>query len=114
MGYHMEFLPLDDADIEGLTRVKESLGVLGLKFLSWGFGRSDSEVDLTLPELRKMFNATVTEEIQRLSPIKAVRGRNRRSSMLRASGRRVSDAHYFLSNSGKKMGALMEAAALMM
>lgn len=114
MGYHMEFLPLDDADVEGLTRVKESLGVIGLKFLSWGFGRSDGEVDLTLPELRKMFKVTVTEEMQRLSPIKAVRGRNRRSSMLRASGRRVSDAHYLLSNSVQNMEALMEAEALMM
>lgn len=115
LGIHMEFLPLDEANKEGLNRVKQSMGILGLKFMNWGFGSSGGEDLSTLPELRKRFEDAVAEEtVQLLSPTKAMRGRNRRSSMLRASGRRVSDAHYFLGRNMSDMIMLLEAEQLMM
>jgi len=109
LGFHLEFLPIDKGNVEGLNRIKKSIGVLGMKFLSWGFGEEDTT---TLPEIRKRFKDTVAEEMQLLSPVKKMRGRNRRSSMLRASGRRVSDAHLMLGNgSVRDMTTLMEAEA---
>jgi aminoglycoside phosphotransferase (APT) family kinase protein len=108
-GFHMEYLPIDEGNVEGLNRVKESLGVLGLKFMSWGFGRS--EVDVTLPEIRQKFKDAVAEEMQLLFPVKKAVRRGRRSSMLRASGRRVSDAHLYGSMKDRK--SLIQAEALM-
>ena len=110
-GFHLEFLPLDEDNVEGLNKVKESMGVLGMKFLSWGFGCNEEEDMTTLPEMRKKFKDAVAEEVQLLSPIKKMRGRNRRSSMLRASGRRVSDAYLVLGGSVRDMATLMEAEA---
>ena len=108
-GFHLDYLPLDEGNVEGLDRIKTSLGVLGLKFLSWGFGSSSTT---KLPEMRKRFKDSVTEEILLLSPVKKMRGRNRRSSMLRASGRRVSDAHLMLGlGSVRDMTTLLEAEA---
>jgi len=110
LGFHLEFLPLDDNNVEGLNRVKESIGVIGLKFLSWGFGNEEEDMT-TLPEIRKKFKDAVAEEVQLISPTKKMRGRTRRSSMLRVSGRRVSDAYLVLGGSVRDMTTLMEADA---
>ena len=112
LGFHLEFLPLDEANEEGLGRVKESMGVLGLKFMSWGIQSSDGGEDLST--LRQRYKDAIAEEMQLLSPTKVPRGRSRRSSMLRASGRRVSDAHYILGGSIRDMQTMLEAEYLMM
>jgi len=109
LGFHLEFLPIDEGNVEGLNRIKKSIGVLGMKFLSWGFG---NEEEGCLLEMRKQYKDAITEEMQLLSPVKKMRGRNRRSSMLRASGRRVSDAHLMLNGgSVRDMTTLLEAEA---
>ena len=110
IGFHMEHLPLYEGNTDGLNRIKESLGVIGLKCMNWGFGRRS---DKTLSDLRQMFKDALAEEVKLLTPAKAVR-RGRRSSMLRASGRRVSDAHlHVLSGSIKNnRNSLLRAEAL--
>ena len=109
----MEHLPLDEGNTDGLNRIKESLGVIGLKCMNWGFGRGVSSDETTLSDVRQMFKDALAEEMKLLTPAKAVR-RGRRSSMLRASGRRVSDAHlYVLSGSIKNnRNSLLRAEAL--
>ena len=110
LGFHLDFLPLDEGNVEGLDRIKKSIGVLGMKFLSWGFGCNEDTT--TLSDMRTRFKDAITEEILLLSPVKKMRGRNRRSSMLRASGRRVSDAHLMLNGgSVRDMTTLLEAEA---
>ena len=36
IGVHMEYLPVDKDNTKDLERVKESIGVVGLKFLMYG------------------------------------------------------------------------------
>ena len=111
LGFHLDYLPLDEGNVEGLDRIKISIGVLGMKFLSWGFGNEEEDTT-TLLEMRTRFKDAIAEEILLLSPVKKMRGRNRRSSMLRASGRRVSDAHLLLGGgSVRDMTTLLEAEA---
>lgn len=87
LGFHMEFLPIDEGNVEDLSKVKECIGVIGLKCLEWGM-----DENLSLDELKENYTIAIEEEMSRLLTIKKVR-RNRRSSVLRASGRRVSDAN---------------------
>ena len=86
LNIHMEFLPIDGGNTKDLDKVKESIGLVGLKYLEWGMDES-----LPLDELKQNYEQAIEEEMNRLLTIKKVR-RNRRSSVLRASGRRVSDA----------------------
>lgn len=85
---HMEFLPIDEGNVEDLTKVKESIGVLGLNCFNWGTAGGS---DLSLEELKAKFKHCIEEEMGGLLYIKKPR-RNRRSSVLRLTGRRVSDA----------------------
>ena len=57
-----------------------------------------------------MFRRAVEEEIQLLTPMRVIQ-RGRRSSMLRASGRRVSDAHLYLLG-GSTRQSLLDADAV--
>lgn len=91
-GVHMDFLPIDEGNTEDLEKVKECLGVLFLKCMKWGTDES-----LSLQELKDHYKGAVREEKDRLAKARKVR-RNRRSSVLRASGRRVSDAYLHLAN----------------
>ena len=112
IGFHMEYLPLDEGNMDGLNRVKESLGLIGLKCMHWGFGQGCCDANES--DLRQMFKDALDEEMKLLAPAKAIR-RGRRSSMLRASGRRVSDAHlYVLSGSMKRdRNSVLQAEALL-
>ena len=87
LNIHMEFLPIQEGNTEDLKKVKESIGLVGLKYLEWGMDES-----LSLDELKENYEQAIEKEMNRLLTIKKVR-RNRRSSVLRASGRRVSDAN---------------------
>jgi len=108
LGFHMEYLPIDGNRIDNLRKIKESLGIIGLKFMNIGFAGSydgisgrDGEEKLTLTALQKKFNEIIQEEINRLVPDEVLRPNKRqkslrRCSLLRQSGRRVSDAHTWL------------------
>merc|ERR1712238_217478 len=116
LGFHMEYLPIDGNRTNNLRRIKESLGIIGLKFMNIGFagshdgisgrdsdghGDSAGEEKLTLTALQKKFNEIIKEEINRLIPDEVPRPNKRqkslrRCSLLRQSGRRVSDAHTWL------------------
>lgn len=87
LNVHMEFLPIDEGNVDDLTKVKESIGLVGLKCLEWGMDES-----LSLDELKANYSQVIEEEMAILLNIKKVRS-NRRSSVLRTSGRRVSDAN---------------------
>lgn len=89
IGVHMEYLPVDQDNTKDLERVKESIGIVGLKFLMYGM---DTETELSLEKLKAQFLQAIEEEVSQLISVKKVR-RNRRSSMLRMSGRRVSDGN---------------------
>ena len=86
--------------------------MIGLKCMHWGFGQGCC--DASELDLRQMFQDALEEEMKLLAPAKAIR-RGRRSSMLRATGRRVSDAHlYVLSGSMKRdRNSILQAEALL-
>jgi hypothetical protein len=100
IGFHMEYLPIDDQDgvgPEDLARVRESLGIIGLNFLSTGFFNDHT---MTLLELQNGFHEIVNKEISSLLPkheekVKKMLHIRRRSSVLRKTGQRVSDAHIY-------------------
>jgi hypothetical protein len=54
--------------------------------------RQDGEEELTLEELRQKYQELITQEIDTALQVSHGRRKGRRTSMLRASGRRVSDA----------------------
>jgi hypothetical protein len=103
LGFHMEYLPIEENRIDDLAKVKDSLGIIiGLKFMNIGFGYTSKEdkEKLSLDDLRKKFNDIIQEEINRIVPDHEPRPKkkpSRRCSLLRQSGRRVSDAHTWLS-----------------
>jgi len=95
LGVHMEYLPFEDGNEEDVTKVRESLGVLSLKFFEMGFlGKPEGA---TLAELRKGFKDAVQKEIDLLTPVKPRPVVKRRSSLLRDKKRRVSDSHTHFS-----------------
>ena len=81
-GFHIDALPIEEKDIEGtegnvqFKKVKESLGILGLKLISIGFGRGcttsnandDDTNTLSLAELKMQFRDSIHEEMNRLQP----------------------------------------------
>jgi len=91
LGIHMEYLPLEDG--QEPDKIKEAIGVIALQAMEWGF--VETTTDTTVEELEDRFWKLVRDEMSLLTPPK--RSRNRRSSLLRESGRRVSDAHTYLS-----------------
>ena len=130
-GFHIDTLPIEDKDIEGtegsvqFKKVKESLGILGLKFISIGFGRgctssNANDVDtntLSLADLKMQFRDSIHEEMNRLQPTTTqpqhrMAATSKRSSLLlrrRASGvtRRVSDSSIYvaLAATSEELGA---------
>jgi hypothetical protein len=93
MGINMQYLPIEEGNTEALTKVRESLGVLSLEFYEIGFlGRPEGA---TLEDLRKRFSDVIQKELDHLVPEGTRRPSKRRSSLLRTSGRRVSDAHSY-------------------
>jgi hypothetical protein len=104
----MKYLPIEDQDGEGaedLTKVKESLGIIGLNLMSIGF---DIDNTMTLSELQNISHEIVNEEIQCLSPKQDEEEKKeentkmkmtqiqRRSSLLRETGRCVTDARSYV------------------
>jgi len=95
IGLHNEYLPIEEGRTEDLARVKESMGVLSLECYEMGFPGVPE--DATLKELRKQFKDVVQTKLDQLAPPPTSTVVRRRLSLLRASGRRVSDAHSYFS-----------------
>jgi hypothetical protein len=94
MGIFREFLPLESVPEAEGSQAMAAFGVVGLKFMRLAFG--DYETDLTMDELRGRFNDTIGNEIETLLDVTAARRvRPRRASVLRAQGRRISDASLY-------------------
>lgn len=94
LGIHLEYLPIEEGKTGILDKIREGLGVIGLKAMKWGF--VDTDIDVSVEDLERQLWEAVQEETDRLAPLK--RPRNRRSSLLRDTGRRGSDAHAYLAS----------------
>lgn len=93
LGVHMNFLPIDGAsNPDALNKVKQSIGVLGLKLFVLGSG-SDPCSSALLSDLRSKVRMAVDEELSLLGAGVGSKPKRRRSSALRSSGVRVSDGH---------------------
>lgn len=106
--WFIPFLPIEPEDADAL---KESLGVVGLTLMRLGFGGYEN--DLTLDELRSRLNTTIASEVSAIKS--ARRGRpslRRKSSVLRVTNRRVSDAFVGVSRASLKLIADMAEAGL--
>jgi hypothetical protein len=118
MGVFKEFLPLEGVPEAEGSRAIAAFGVVGLKFMRWAFG--DYETDLTMDELRGRFKDTIGNEIESLLEVTAARRvRPRRASVLRAQGRRISDASLYdetarrlSANPAAKRGSVFDIGTL--
>jgi hypothetical protein len=89
MGLLIDNFPSDDLSEEMAN--KSSLGLVGIQLMEYGFGEKES--GLSLDELRSRFRGIVENEIEGLLEAASKhKARPRRASVLRATGRRVSDA----------------------
>jgi hypothetical protein len=97
---HMLRLNCENLPLEGVPAFEQnkaygSISYTGVKCLQWGF--TDFDKDLSLDELNLKFMDMVAGEIYSLVEVsmlnKRRRGNTRRSSMLRESGKRVSDGY---------------------
>lgn len=109
LGVHMEYLPIEEGNEEDLTKVKDALGALALEFFEIGF-RGKPE-DATLDDLRKLVKDAIQKEMDFLSPSAPKPAGRRRSSLLRSTNRRVSDAHSFFSMA-QDVSTIAESAIL--
>ena len=104
---HNEFFPLTLSTER--DQVTDAMGVLGLKLIRFGFD-SEYEPDLaTTDQLQAHYKTLVKEEVDRAYEISCKsqrRIRSRRSSTLRASGRRYSDAGIHLSLTSEQLACL--------
>lgn len=90
LGVFMDLLPIEGGNKDDLTQVKESVGILGLKTMQLGTTRSSP--DLTLKEVKSKYKELVDEQVEYLLTVNKDCRMTRRSSRLRQSGRRISDA----------------------
>lgn len=107
LGVHMDFLPIDENNVEDLCKVKESSGLAGLKLLQLGMDEG-----LSLIDLKHKYKHAIEEEMNELRPIKKVQ-RKRRSSLLRATGRRVSDADFHFARDRNRSSMISSDGALL-
>lgn len=93
--WFIPFLPECDTVV-----FKESLGVVGLTLLKWGFG--GYEEGLQVDELHSRLNATISDEVLFIKSTRRGSARRRRSSVLRETNRRVSDAFQGMGRASMK------------
>lgn len=95
MGIHMNYIPTDDIPEATKDKVIGSIGYIGFKLSELSFVKIDSSpaANMSLADLKKFYRDLVKGEIDELSMAGAgQKVRPHRASMLRTSGRRVSDA----------------------
>jgi hypothetical protein len=91
LGLLTEHLPLEGVPVDEAGKAKAAIGVIGIKFSKIAY--LGDKADLNLVQLRARFNEEITAEIESLLEITAGRrGAPRRGSVLRLTGRCVSDA----------------------
>jgi hypothetical protein len=94
-GWFIPFLPIEDPEVDAL---KESLMVLSLELMRWGFG--GYEEGLSIQQLLARLHTTLENELQFIQMDRQQRSmptnRRRRSSVLRLTNLRVSDSSYTL------------------
>ena len=93
--WFIPFLPECDTVV-----FKESLGVVGITLLKWGFG--GYEVGLGVDELHSRLNATISDEVRFIKSTRRGSAHRRRSSVLRETNRRVSDAFQGMGRTSMK------------
>ena len=89
---------------EAREYIRDSMGVLGLKLMRLCYDTEYVPEDTSFKDLEVLFNALVDEEVTRayaLSPSKR-RVQPRKSSLLRLSKRRISDAGMVRTTSGNE------------
>jgi hypothetical protein len=85
-------------DAEYKSRHHDALGVLGLKFMRLGFDTDYVPESTGAAVIRELFDSLLKEEVENAQQLFASRGRkmqSRKSSMLRAMNRRLSDTEMF-------------------
>lgn len=91
-------LPMPELSGQNIRHLADANGILGLEMMRFGFDDDYIESSATVDELIAKFNELLKEEMKRMSAIFAssgARASRRRSSILRATGRRISDAALF-------------------
>jgi len=95
LAFHMEYVPVEEGNTDELAKIKESLGVLSLDYFE--VGCLGAQEGATVEELRKRFKDAIQKELDHLAPAETAKSSRRRSSLLRTTGRRVSDAHSYFA-----------------
>lgn len=108
-----EFLPIDEAaSEEDKAAMFDAIGVLGLKLLHLGYiDDEDDDEELMIEDYREIFRGILLREIEELDE-RVVSKRKMRMSILRTTGRRVSDAALHFSLNRKKMGVQFRGSIL--
>ncbi|CAB9527628.1 expressed unknown protein [Seminavis robusta] len=89
----VDMIHKDGLSDEDVSTIMGLLGKTGLHFLEWSFMDDVDEASLDLEGLRKLFQASIEQDMATLVSSRAAKRPSiRRSSLLRKQGRRVSDA----------------------
>ena len=90
-----EFLPVE-SDVSK-DHVRDSIGVLGMKLLRIGYDANYIPESAGVTEIRKVFNSLIEEEVTHAQYVFAAgksKRKPRKSSMLRAANRRLTNCCY--------------------
>ena len=104
LGVQMEFFPVETEEKTG--RMKDAVGLLGLKFLRLSYDTDYLPADAGIDEIRKMFNTLLDEEVVRAQDMWASFRRKkqpRKSSIFRGTNRRVSDTTGMLMHAAESV-----------
>jgi hypothetical protein len=106
-------MPVQDLSEEFNTKAKGSYATIGLKLMKFAYG-SDRPKGISLDESKQFFNELIHTEIDELLEVAAAdaaankrrRGGERRSSLLRMTGRRVSVSNEIVAEVQRRMSQL--------
>ena len=105
LGVQMEFFPVETEEKTG--RMKDAVGLLGLKFLRLSYDTDYLPASAGIDEIRKMFNTLLDEEeVVRAQDMWASFRRKkqpRKSSIFRTNNRRVSDTTGMLMHAAESV-----------
>ncbi len=112
--YVLNLLDSFPAEFEEKSFLKDALGVVGLKFMRLSYDTDHVTASTGAGEIRNMFDVLWKEEVKRAHDVFVSRQkkmRARRSSVLRASGRRLSDTEmlYLAAESIKRLSSYEDA-----
>jgi len=110
-----DFLPIDEAaSEEDKDAMFDAIGVLGLKLLHLGYiDDEDDDEELMIEDYRDIFRGILLREIEELDErVASKRKMAMRMSVLRTTGRRISDAALHFSLNRKKMDVQFRGSIL--